>query len=272
MSIATSPPPANPIWTTSPLRHPRHLPSSPRKARNSVIPAKAGTQTPVSTTHQQSSPRKYPSPIQIRGHKHPPVPPAKGPPVIPAISGHPRESGDPDPRIHNRPTIITMKIPHSHTETWPTATHPSPPREAHPSSPRKRGPRPPYPQPTNNHRHENTPLPHTYVANSHPPVPPTKGPPVIPAKAGTQTPVSTTHQQSLPRKYPALTAMTSVCAAMTNVSPGAASVYLCNGIARAHPPTKAPVNASTSSRSPSTVNLPFPMTSPSFQRPKITMA
>ena len=84
-------------------------------------------------------------------HTHPwppptPVNPAKSP-VTP--TRHPRESGDPGPRIHNRPTIITMKIPHSHTETWPTATHPSPPREAHPSSPpppviptRKRGPRP----------------------------------------------------------------------------------------------------------------------------------
>ena len=93
-----------------------------------VIPAKAGTQTPVSMTHQ---------PVIVtnifRFHTH----------TWPQAIRNSRESGDPGPRLPHPPT-----------------RHSRPP-----SSPRKRGPRPSSPQPTNNHCHENSPLSFTYVAS-----------------------------------------------------------------------------------------------------------
>ena len=68
-----------------------------------------------------------------------------------------------------------------------------------PSSPRKRGPRPPSPKPTNPSLPGNNPIPYTYASNHQPVIP---APSVFPAKAGTQAPVSKTHQPAIARKRP----------------------------------------------------------------------
>ena len=116
----------------------------------------------------------------------------------------PYDSGQP-------PTIIAMKIAHSHTRARPPLTPTS--------SPRKRGPRPPSPQPTNPSLPKQLPtfiyirgqhptviatkIAHSHTLHGHSVIPasPSYPPPlVIPAKAGTQAPVSITHQPVIAMK------------------------------------------------------------------------
>ena len=70
---------------------------------------------------------------------------------------------------------------------------------APPSSPRKRDPGPRLQNPPTRHCQEKNPIPCTYAPQQPTAIP---APSVIPAKAGTQAPVSKTHQPAIARKRP----------------------------------------------------------------------
>ena len=146
------------------------------------------TLRPQSSTNHPSLPPKHPSS-------------SSKPPVIPTPlrhlrpTRHPRESGDPGPRLHNPPTIINMEMGHF-SYTYVAAPGPRHPR--HPTRhPRESGdPDPRLHNPPTIINMEMGHFSYTYVDAPGPRLP--RHPTVIPAKAGTQTLVSPTHQRSLP--------------------------------------------------------------------------
>ena len=150
------------------MRGPHANPSSPHPP---VIPAKAGTQAPVSITHQPVIATKIP---HFHAHARPTCQP-----VIPPPPRHPRESGDPGPRLHNPPT----RNCHENTPLSCTCAAHLPTRyPTHPSViPAKAGT-----QALVSITHQ--PATATKSAQSHTPTRPTcqpviPPPPVIPAKA-----------------------------------------------------------------------------------------
>ena len=137
---SSSPPPsvipakAGTQTPVSPTHQPRKAPEGPPSSPPpSVIPAKAGTQTLVSTTIQprkaHEGPLSFPRPPSSPRKRGPrpsspqatnPVRPTKGHHHSPTLR-HPRESGDPDPRLHNPPTTVGMKVGTHIFETTPSA-------------------------------------------------------------------------------------------------------------------------------------------------------
>ena len=181
------------------------LQSPPRRNRHPrnhpVIPAKAGTQTPVSITPQPVIALKPP-------HCDPPTRPTAFLQSPPRRNRHPRnhpiipaKAGTQTPVTKSHQPVMATKSPHSHTHTRSTAFLPSPPRR-------------------NRHPRNHLVIPakagtQTPVTTSLQPVMAMKIPnlhthtrplphPVIPAKAGTQTPVSITHPPTPLKTYPSL--------------------------------------------------------------------
>ena len=135
---------------TPPLHHPR--------ARHSVIPAKAGTQAPVSTTYRRHCHEKTPLSHAYPATPHPSITPAR------ATPSSPRKRGPRPPSPRPTYPVITKKKPRFHTYTRPHPTPPSPPR-ASSVIPAKAGTQALVSTTYRRHCHEKTPLSHAYPAN-----------------------------------------------------------------------------------------------------------
>ena len=198
----TTPPSGCPSAHNQPTRNTREGPAlATPKSRPSLPKAETVTAMkiahvhthPVSTTNQPVIPRRAltppsPPPTPSSPRKRGPRPsspqptnpqyPRRAPtPQLPPTPRHPRESGDPGPRLHNQPTRNTREGPPPLRHTRPLRH----PRESGDPDPRLHN------QPTRNTRE-----------GLHPSVIPAHS--VIPAKAGTQALVSTTHQPVIAAK------------------------------------------------------------------------